>query len=154
MKKGKGTPKKKGKEYIIPGIEIIQYKGEMIGLCIRNYSNWEETKFLTADDSPQQIGLLAYEKDQIVRPHAHHKTSRTIYFTTEVLFCVSGRIVYTFFDEKKNWSKIASCELTKGDLLCLFGAGHGAVALESTRLIEVKQGPFIKSKDKYFRPEG
>lgn len=136
-----------------PGIEVIQYKGKVIGLCVRNYFKWDETKFLVEDDFYQQIGLLFYKKGEIVRAHAHRKIPRTVNFTTEVLFCVSGRIVYTFYDEKENWRKINSCELTSSDLLCLFGAGHGGKALEPTRLIEVKQGPYLGPQDKFFSPE-
>ena len=135
------------------GIEFIEHNGQLIGLCIRAGHNWSKTNFLTSDDVPQQIGLLFYDEAHSVRPHAHHKTPRTVNFTTEVLFCVSGRIVYTFYDPANNWSEISSCELRRGDILCLFGAGHGARTLEPTKLIEVKQGPYLAAGDKYFCPQ-
>jgi hypothetical protein len=125
------------------GIEYFQHNGELIGLCVRKTHNWTETIFLTPDHLFQQIGLLYYDRNSDVKPHAHHKLQRTVDVTMEVLFCVSGRIVYTFYDIEKGWEEINSCELTGGDLLCLFGAGHGGKAIEPTRLIEVKQGPFL-----------
>jgi hypothetical protein len=137
-----------------PGIEYFRHKDKLIGMCVRKYHNWQETTFLTPDDNYQQIGLLAYGANHMVKPHAHYKVPRNVNFTQEVLLCVSGRIVYTFYDEEDNWQELASCELTAGDLLCLFGAGHGGKALEPTRLIEIKQGPFLGVQDKYYYPEG
>jgi hypothetical protein len=135
------------------GIEFLRHNGELIGLCVRKQHTWKKTTFLTPDHLYQQIGLLYYDRNSDVRPHAHHRLPRTVDVTMEVLFCVSGRIVYTFYDIKKKWKEISSCELTGGDLLCLFGAGHGGRALEPTRLIEVKQGPFLGVNDKYYYPE-
>ena len=135
------------------GIEYFRHEKALIGMCIRKTHQWSETQFLTPNHLYQQIGLLFYEKNKDVRPHAHYKVPRTVDVTMEVLFCVSGRIVYTFYDSENNWKEITSCELTEGDLLCLFGAGHGGKALEPTRLIEVKQGPFLEMKDKYYYPE-
>jgi len=135
------------------GIKVIEHNGEMVGMCIKAGHNWEKTEFLTSDDMSQQLGLLAYDREHSVKPHAHHKVPRTINYTSEVLFCVSGKIVYTFYDPKNDWAKIDSCQLQKGDTLCLFGAGHGARAIEPTKLIEIKQGPYLGTKDKYFYPE-
>ena len=135
------------------GVEIFEHEGKIIGMCIRSSHEWNKTEFLTPDDFYQQLGLLLYDKDYEVKAHAHYKVPRTVNYTCEVLFCVSGRIVYTFYDEKDNWRKLCSCELTDGDVLCLFGAGHGGKALEPTRLIEVKQGPFLGTKDKFFYPD-
>lgn len=135
------------------GIEIFEHEGKTIGLCIRSSHKWDKTEFLTPDSFYQQLGLLFYDKDYEVKAHAHYKVPRTVNYTSEVLFCISGRIVYTFYDEKNNWQELCSCELTDGDTLCLFGAGHGGKALEPTRLIEVKQGPFLGVKDKFYYPE-
>ncbi len=135
------------------GIELIKHKDKLIGLCIRKNHEWEKTEFLTSDDFFQQIGLLYYDTGQDVKAHAHYKVPRTVDFTQEVLFCISGRILFTFYDAEDNWRNLESCELTGGDVLCLFGVGHGAKALEPTRLIEVKQGPFLGEKDKYYYPD-
>ena len=134
------------------GIEYIKHKNELIGLCIRSYHIWDETNFLTPDNFFQQIGLLYYDSGHNVKPHAHNIVPRLVDVTQEILFCISGRIVYTFYDQDDNWIEIANCEIKTGDIICLFGAGHGGKALEPTRLIEVKQGPFLGAKDKFFYP--
>jgi hypothetical protein len=134
-------------------IEYFRHKGQLVGMCIRGTHAWDKTGFLTPDENYQQVGLLHYPGGHAVKPHAHHKVDRTVRFTQEVLFCVSGRIVYTFYDAEDNWSEICSCEITANDVLCLFGAGHGARALEPTRLIEIKQGPFMGAADKFYYPD-
>jgi hypothetical protein len=134
-------------------IEHFTHKGQLIGLCVRGAHSWDKTEFLTPDENYQQLGLLNYPGGHTVKPHAHYKIPRTVEFTQEVLLCVSGRIVYTFYDADDNWTEIASCEISAGDILCLFGAGHGAKAIEPTRLIEIKQGPFLGVKDKFFYPD-
>ena len=134
------------------GIEQIEHEGKIIGLCVRSHAKWNKTSFLTSDDLFLQIGLLYYNEDASVKPHAHYRVPRSIDITQEVLYCISGRILYTFYDQNNNWDEITSCEITTGDLICLFGAGHGGKALEPTRLIEVKQGPFMGVKDKFFYP--
>ena len=80
------------------GVEYIEHKGQLVGLCIRKYHNWRKTKFLTPDNFFQQLGLLYYESGHKVKPHAHYKIPRTVDVTQEVLLCVSGRIIYTFYD--------------------------------------------------------
>jgi hypothetical protein len=134
-------------------IEYFHHRDELIGLCVRGSHRWDRTEFLTPDGFYQQLGLLAYDGDERVRPHAHHRVPRTVDATMEVLFCVSGRIEYTFYDAENDWKEICRCLLEPGDTLCLFGAGHGGRALEPTRLIEVKQGPFLGARDKYYYPE-
>lgn len=137
----------------MPGIERFEHKGKMIGMCIRRSHTWDKTEFLTPDDYYQQLGLLAYPENHVVKPHAHYKVPREVNFTQEVLLCISGRIVYTFYAEDEDWRELCSCEITAGDILCLFGAGHGGKALEPTRLVEIKQGPFLGVQDKYYYPE-
>ena len=38
--------------------------------------------------------------------------------------------------------------LSKGDIIILFQGGHGFKILEETRIIEIKQGPYVEGKDK------
>jgi hypothetical protein len=135
------------------GIEVFEHKGKMIGLCVRSFHKWDKTEFVTPDNFYQQLGLLFFDKDYQVKAHAHYKVPRTVNYTSEVLFCISGRIVFTFYDEKNNWQELCSCELTGGDVLCICDAGHGARVLEPTWLIEVKQGPYLGVKEKFYCPQ-
>jgi len=52
-----------------------------------------------------------------------------------------------FYDEKKKNIKQDKI-LKKGDLILLFNGGHGFEVLKDVEIIEIKQGPFYKDKDK------
>jgi len=51
-----------------------------------------------------------------------------------------------FFDDQKNYLK--SKILNQGDVVLLAAGGHGFQMLESSEIIEVKQGPYAGEKDK------
>ena len=58
-----------------------------------------------------------------------------------------GKVKIKFFDNKNsdiNKDKI----LNKGDIIILFEGGHGFKILEKSKIIEVKQGPYVEGKDK------
>ena len=67
-----------------------------------------------------------------------------------------GRQSYNPFNEKtdeyKNrWvNNVSSYGITinKGDIIILFEGGHGFKILEKSKIIEVKQGPYVEGKDK------
>ena len=58
-----------------------------------------------------------------------------------------GIIKVIFYDEKKKNIKQDKI-LKKGDLILLFNGGHGFEVLKDVEIIEIKQGPFYKDKDK------
>jgi hypothetical protein len=134
-------------------IEYFKHNDRLIALCIRHDHTWRQTNFLTPDSFYQQIGLLNYAENDIIRVHAHREIPRTVHYTSEVLLCVSGRVLFSFYNVNEDWKEISSCELTAGDVLCLFNIGHGAKIIEPARLIEIKQGPFLGVNEKYYMDE-
>ncbi|SVD87814.1 uncharacterized protein METZ01_LOCUS440668, partial [marine metagenome] len=69
----------------------------------------------------------------------------------EVLYIKSGKVRVDFYDNEKCYmeSKI----LVKGDVILLADGGHGFKMLESSEIIEVKQGPYAGDMDKErFKP--
>jgi hypothetical protein len=53
---------------------------------------------------------------------------------------MQGKVKVTFFDA--DGSQVAERTLTKGDSLLQLSGGHGFQFGETTRLIEVKMGPY------------
>ena len=51
-----------------------------------------------------------------------------------------------FYDQKQNY--IESRILNRGDVILLAFGGHGFEMLETSEIIEVKQGPYINDQDK------
>ena len=58
-----------------------------------------------------------------------------------------GKIKVSFYDDKKRNIKKDQI-LKKDDLIMLFRGGHGFKVIQDVEIIEVKQGPYTKSKDK------
>ena len=71
---------------------------------------------------------------------------RKINYTSEVLIIQKGKLRVDIYSEMKKYlfSKI----LFKNDIVILNKGAHGFKILKPTDLIEVKQGPYNKKKDK------
>lgn len=76
----------------------------------------------------------------------HHTVHREVKYTQEVLFIKKGKLRVDFYDE--NMIYLESVLLTAGDTILLAAGGHGFKVLEDVEIIEVKQGPYVESRDK------
>ena len=61
---------------------------------------------------------------------------------TKVLFIKNGKVRVDFYDDEQNY--LESRILLKGDVILLAFGGHGFEMLESSEIIEVKQGPYAR----------
>lgn len=127
-------------------IENIEHKGLKLAIIIRSGYIKEGIEFFTDDQDPLQIGYMNRNKDYIIPPHRHNAVARTIQFTHEVLFIKTGKVRVDFYDNVQLYLK--SCVLEQGDVILLADGGHGFKMLESSEIIEVKQGPFVGKMDK------
>ena len=82
-----------------------------------------------------------------IQPHLHKKRLKKVNDTVEVLIILDGVLRVDFYTEKKIFifSKIAK----KNDIVILLTGGHGFKILKNCKMIEVKQGPYDKKKDKF-----
>jgi len=103
--------------------------------------------FVTNEKDLLQLGFLNHKKNHIIKPHIHIKKPRLINYCTEVLLIEEGKVNIKFFDNRKVDIKKDKI-LYKGDIIILFEGGHGFKVLEKTKIIEVKQGPYVEGKDK------
>ena len=81
-----------------------------------------------------------------ITPHIHNEVAREVFHTQEVLFIRKGKVKVDFFDQNKVY--LESRVLQSGDVILLASGGHGFEMLESTEIIEVKQGPYTGEQDK------
>ena len=115
-------------------------------IVIRNSHTAEGIQFFTPDDYSQQLAYMNRPKDYVIEPHRHNKVPRNVEYTQEVLFIRKGRVRVNFYDDDNVY--VANVELSTGDVVLMVAGGHGIEMLESTEIIEVKQGPFLGDKDK------
>jgi hypothetical protein len=76
----------------------------------------------------------------------HNKFLRKIYNTSEALFLIKGKIKVNFFDKNRKFFKKVILET--GDIILFYAGTHGFEILKNSQMIEFKQGPYIKKKDK------
>ncbi len=101
----------------------------------------ETAKFFTQNSDEFQVGVFERQKGYEVKAHQHPERKETITRTSEFLYIEKGRASVTVFDEQ--WTKLHQQEVAAGDFLVFFRGGHELIMLEETRLVEVKQGPFL-----------
>lgn len=129
-------------------MQEIKNKGETVAIVHRQ-GEWKEgLDFLTANESFIQAGTWWYPKGKDLRSHEHVVNIRTAERTQEVVIVASGKLRVDLYDSDKK--VFHQFELAAGDMGILLKGGHGYHILEdNTKVIEVKNGPFISvEKDK------
>ncbi len=126
-------------------IKEIKFKKTIFGYLIK-YKNEKGVNFLTPPKLSHQIASIRHPKNHKIKPHMHFKNVRKISYTSEVLIIKKGKIRIDLYSNKQKYlfSKI----LVKDDILILNKGAHGFKVLEPTHMLEIKQGPYNKKKDK------
>jgi len=128
-------------------IEKIIYKKKLLALIVRGtYRKKKGITFFTPSESTQQFGYMRHKKKHIIKPHLHKKRITKILYTTEVILLLKGvlRVDFYNFNRKYLFSKI----LKQKDIIMLVHGGHGFKILKDVEMLEIKQGPYSRIKDK------
>jgi len=127
-------------------IEKIINKNQILAIILRANYESEGIEFFTPNNFSQQLGYMNRPKGYQIQPHLHNNITRTVEYTNEVLFIKSGKVKVNFYDENKVF--LISETLEKGDFILLEKGGHGFEMLETSEMIEIKQGPYAGDSDK------
>lgn len=127
-------------------IEKIINKNQILAIILRANYESEGIEFFTPNNFSQQLGYMNRPKGYQIQPHLHNNIIRTVEYTNEVLFIKSGKVKVNFYDENKVFLKSETLE--KGDFILLAKGGHGFEMLETSEMIEIKQGPYAGDSDK------
>lgn len=128
------------------GIEQIHHKDQLIALIVRATFKQDNIVFFTPDDLSQQLAYMNRPAGYRIPAHVHNPVAREVVHTQETLFIRSGRVKVSLFTATGDY--LTAVELTSGDVILLVSGGHGFEMLESTEMIEVKQGPYAGDRDK------
>lgn len=126
--------------------ETISHHGEFLAIIVRREFNQAGVNFLTPDSFSQQLAHMQHPSGKKIQPHLHNAIPREVVLTQEVLFIVEGQLRVDFYDREKKY--LESRILKAGDVILLSGGGHGFEVLESVKMFEVKQGPYLGENDK------
>lgn len=117
---------------------------ELLAIIVRRGFNEEGVKFITPNDNFLQVGVLVYRQGNKIKPHFHKEVPRAVNHTQEVLHIEYGKVEATFY---QNGQATRKCLLSDGDTIILLAGGHGFKILEDTKMIEVKQGPYLSQAE-------
>tara|TARA_A100001011_G_C14274301_1_gene828425 strand:+ start:1373 stop:1771 length:399 start_codon:yes stop_codon:yes gene_type:complete len=129
-------------------IRNIIYKKKILAKIIKSsYLKKKGINFFTSNKLSQQVAFMNHPTSHKIQPHLHKKRLKKVNDTVEVLIILDGVLRVDFYTEKKIFifSKIAK----KNDIVILLTGGHGFKILKNCKMIEVKQGPYDKKKDKF-----
>lgn len=127
---------------------IKSKRGTLIAIVLAKSLKTKGVTFFTPPDFSQQVGLLRHEKGSLIKPHLHKIVHRKVAVTQEVLHVKKGKIEVYLYDEKKKL--VARRILRSGDTILLANAGHGIKVLETSMILEIKQGPYAGVDDKEY----
>lgn len=127
-------------------IEKITDSDEVIAIIIRATFKKEGIEFFTPDHFSQQVGYMNRPKGYYIPPHTHNIIDKKVTQTQEVLYIKSGKVRVLLYNTKHT----LLCEkiVETGDLILLGKCGHAFEMLESTEIIEIKQGPYGGPEEK------
>ena len=127
-------------------IENILNGSQQLAIILRHSFKKEGIEFITPNNYSQQLGYMNRPAGYVIEPHVHNSVPREVQFTKEVLFIKSGKVRIDFYNDEQKY--LESCILNQGDVILLAFGGHGFEMLESSEIIEVKQGPYAGDVDK------
>lgn len=106
-------------------------------------------EFVSPVSQSLQVAIMRRETAYEIPAHEHLPVGRALEGTQEVLVIRSGILRADLYEAK---AYVGSVQVGAGDVLILVGGGHGFVASEDCTFIEVKQGPYVESRDKEVFP--
>jgi len=127
-------------------IEEIHDGDTVIALILRHDYKTEGIQFLTPDSYSQQLGYMNRPAGYVIKPHLHNLVKREVHYTNEVLLIKSGKVRVDFYDISQGYRE--SRILHTGDIILLICGGHGFEILETSEIVEIKQGPYVGENDK------
>jgi mannose-6-phosphate isomerase-like protein (cupin superfamily) len=127
-------------------IEAIAADGIVLAYIVANGDPPDQTRYLTPDEVPLQLGYVVYRAGQEIPRHVHLPVERHLVGTAEVLIVQRGRCSVDIYTDDRRL--VETRELGTGDIMIAVTGGHGFRATEDLVLLEIKQGPYSGTADK------
>ncbi|MFA7681754.1 MAG: hypothetical protein WCX61_01865 [Candidatus Peribacteraceae bacterium] len=130
-------------------IKRIENAGVLYALIFRrDLSVKNGVRFPAGGDAGLQIGFFERETGYQSEPHRHQPRNISLEHIAEFLSIEKGKVTVTIYDEE--WTSIAEETVQSGQCIVFLQGGHAITMLEPTRIMEVKQGPYMEN-DKIFQ---
>jgi hypothetical protein len=125
--------------------EIRAGDGDLVAMVVRAGFRPDGVRFLSAPADAIQLGVSGYRRGLSVAPHAHLSREVRVQTGQELIHVDQGKVTVDLYDRKDRF--LARTLLTSGDTILFLSGGHGLTMEEDTRIIEVKQGPYLGRAD-------
>ena len=132
-------------------MNILEFRDvnlQLLALVIKVNAKVSGISFLTNPDNDLQLGLMTRDTNSPVLLHKHNSIARTVHGTQEVILIRSGSARVKISDE--NLESVHEFVLEKGDAVLLLQGSHAIDFLETTEILEIKQGPYVADLDKTY----
>jgi len=126
-------------------IEKMEYEGNTFAIVLRHNYEQEGVNFITSPENPLQLGVLNHRQGTEIKPHIHRGLTKTVNEVQEILHVDYGEVEAKFYDA--NGRKLGQLILNTGDTILLLSGGHGFSFLRDSKIIEVKQGPYVSREE-------
>ena len=129
-------------------IKKITDNDELIAIIVP--ADYEENgvRFITDEKSSFQLAYIRKSKESITKKHLHPDFERPIYKSQECLLVRKGKILIKFYNCKKE--QIADYIAQSRDAVLFITGGHELFYLESSDVLEIRQGPYNEKLDKEY----
>ena len=124
-------------------IEQIKHNKKLIAYIIRANNKIKKTTFYGEKKNFLQLGYIIKNKNDSIKRHKHKKIRRIIFGTPEILIIKDGKTEVKIYVKG---AVIKKTILNKNDSISLIDCEHSFKFLKKTKLIEIKQGPYIQNE--------
>lgn len=130
-------------------VEIIESEGKTLVYLIRGKHRVVKTQFISPRIANLQVGYIVYPAGSIIPKHIHKKIIRKLDRTEEVLIVQKGSCKFDIYNDQKKL--VSTRKVSEGDIIVIFGGGHGFRVTKNLVLLEIKQGPYtgIDEKERF-----
>ena len=131
-------------------MKCIEHEGEVYAVVVGPDNFAPGIKFVSEEDWGLQVGIMLHPRGHTIQAHRHNlQPNRVIPETQEFLFVIAGTMEVTLY--ARDGHPFHTEELKTGYGILQVKGGHGFRFAESSRVLEIKQGPYLaKELDKSF----
>jgi cupin fold WbuC family metalloprotein len=107
----------------------------------------KDWKFYNQPEEPLQYGVGVFQNSHKMQPHLHRTRDRNPrHKTNEFILVLEGKVKVVIY--KINLEEATSEILLKGQWVAFHNSAHSMeVLMNNTRLLEVKNGPFVSVEE-------
>ncbi len=126
---------------------VIKIEGLVLARLIPNILEFGEigANFFSNQNEFLQVGQIYYPQNHKIPSHEHLEVNTNISTINEVLILVKGKMEVNLYLKRIQKHSLI---MNSGDAIVLMNGGHGFKMLEPSKIIEIKQGPYMGDLDK------